>query len=131
MLVHLVSTLQQFLESVEADADGYREADGGPEGVASAHPVPETEHVGGIDSELLDFSLIRRKGHEVLGHMGVVSGDGHEPVASRVGVRERLLCGEGLGGDQEQGGFGIQRLERLGDVGAVDVGDENAAEGRR
>ena len=47
-----------------------------------------------------------------------------QPLAGRCGVGHRFLSGEGLGGDQKQRGGGVERLQRLADVGAVDVGDE-------
>jgi hypothetical protein len=63
----------------------------------------------------------------VLGDGLLVLRGGEEPVAGGVGVGERFLRGEGLRGDDEEGGFGIEFLQCLGDVGAVDVGDEVGA----
>jgi hypothetical protein len=39
-----------------------------PERVSSADPVPELEHVPGVDAELDDFRAVGRQGDEVLGH---------------------------------------------------------------
>ena len=47
-----------------------------------------------------------------------------QPVAGGLGVGQGLLGGEGLGDDGDQGGGRIQALQRLGDVGAVDIGGE-------
>ncbi len=46
------------------------------------------------------------------------------PVARGVRVGHGLERGEGLGGDDEQGLRGIEVDHRLGEVGAVDVGDK-------
>src|SRR3712207_8614688 len=51
-----------------------------------------------------------------------------EPLPGAVGIGEGFLRGERLAGDDEEGGFGPQRLERLGQVGAVHVRDEVDAE---
>ena len=55
---------------------------------------------------------------------------GEEPVPGRVGVGQRFLGGEGLGGDDEERGLGLEDFELLGDVGAIDVGDEMDAQAR-
>jgi len=47
-----------------------------------------------------------------------------KPLPRRESVCHRLLGGEGLGGDQEKGPVRLQPVERLGDLCAVDVGDE-------
>ena len=49
---------------------------------------------------------------------------GQQPVARGVGVGHGLQRGEGLRGDDEQRLRGIEIAHRLGEIGAVDVGDE-------
>ena len=122
--VHLEGTLQQGFEIFKADRQGDRHADGRPGGVAAANPVPELEHVVGVDTELGHGLAVGGERGEVLGDVGLVTGDVDEPVAGGQGVGHGLLSGEGLGGHQEQGGFRIDLLQGLGDVGAIDVGDE-------
>ncbi len=39
-----------------------------PERVSSTDPVPELEHVPGVNAELDDFRAVGRQGDEVLGH---------------------------------------------------------------
>ena len=53
MVVHPVGAGQQLGEVLEANVQGDRHADSGPQGVASAHPVPELKHVGLVNAELL------------------------------------------------------------------------------
>ncbi|MNP25629.1 hypothetical protein D3C76_1184460 [compost metagenome] len=57
-------------------------------------------------------------------HVFLVTGSAQEPVARAVGVGHGFLGGEGFGRHQEQSGFRVQRFERFGDMGAVNVGDE-------
>ena len=47
-----------------------------------------------------------------------------EPLLRRRRIGDGLLRRERLGCDNEEGGLCVQRLQRLGQVGAVDVGDE-------
>ena len=124
MLVYDVGAVQQLLETVEADGKGDGQADSRPQREPSPHPIPELEHVGGVDAEGRHLLSVRGEGDEMLSDGGLVFGPGQEPGPGRVGVGHRLLGGEGLGGDEEQGGLRAQALERLGDIGSIDVGDE-------
>ena len=122
--IRLEGTGQKLGEVLEADRQRDRKPDRRPEGVAAADPVPELEHVVGVDSEFFDLGAVGRKRHKMLGHPRRVAGGGEEPLAGRPGVGHRLQRGEGLRGDDEQRRLGVERLERLGDMGAVDVRDE-------
>lgn len=53
-----------------------------------------------------------------------ISGSLQEPVSSTLGVGDRLLCGEGLACDEEEGGLGGAFEEDLSEVSAIDVGAE-------
>lgn len=76
VLVHLVGSGQELVEVVESDVKGDRETDGGPERVAASDPVPELEHVGGIDSELCDRLSVCRQCNEMLRNMCLLLGRG-------------------------------------------------------
>lgn len=76
VLVHLVGARQKLVEVVESDVEGDREADGGPERVAASDPIPELEHVGGIDAELSHGLGVCRQGNEVLRNMCLLLEDG-------------------------------------------------------
>ena len=54
-----------------------------------------------------------------------------QPGARGGGVRQRLLGGEGLAGDDEQRGARVEAGEQRGDVGAIEVGDEMHSEIRQ
>ncbi len=108
---------------VGADGDGDRQPDRRPQRVTTADPVPEHEHVVGLDAEALHSGGVGGHGHEVAAD-GRLAQRVDQPRAGRGGVGHRLLGGEGLGGDDEERRGRIDRLERLAEVRAVDVGDE-------
>ena len=60
----------------------------------------------------------------MLGDRCLLLGCLEEPLACRIGVGHGLLGGEGLRGNQEEGGGGVKALQRFGDVGTIDVGDK-------
>ena len=68
VLVHLVKAVEHGAELVRADGQHGGKANRRIHGIAPAHPIPEAEHVGGIDPELRHFRLVRRHRHKVLGH---------------------------------------------------------------
>ncbi len=130
MLVHGMEAGEEVGEVLRSDGDHGRETDRRIHRVASADPIPETEHVGGVDAELGDLGGIRGDGHEVLGDgLDVAAEARKRPVARRVRVGHGLEGGEGLGGNNEEGLGGIEVLNGLGKIGAVDIGNE--AEGQR
>ena len=73
MFVHGVEAFEHLREVFGADLDHDGQADGGVEGVAAADPVPETEHVGGVDAEGGDFIRGRGDGDEMEAMMKSVS----------------------------------------------------------
>jgi len=60
----------------------------------------------------------------VFGDMLFVPGLLKEPFPGGVGVGQGLLSGEGLGGDQKQGGGRLTGAQGLRQVGGINVGDE-------
>ena len=101
------------------------QADGGPQRVAAADPVPELEHVGGVDAERRDLLGVGRERDEVLG-------DGALVAPSFSSSQARAVCAlvivswvvKVLEATMKSVRSGSRRLQRLGDVRAVDVGDE-------
>ena len=73
VLVHLVEAVEHGAEMLRADGQHGRQADGRVHGVAPADPVPELEHVGGIDPELRHFRGVRRDGDKMPGDGLVVA----------------------------------------------------------
>ncbi|MNS12693.1 hypothetical protein D3C72_442610 [compost metagenome] len=53
-----------------------------------------------------------------------------QPGLGGLGVGQGFLGGEGLGDDDDQGGFGVQPGQGLGHVARVDIGDETHLDGR-
>ena len=127
VLVDHVEPVEELAEPVRADQDHQRQPDRRVDRVAPTDPVPEPEHVVGVDAEGGDPFSIRRHGDEVVGDRGV-SQRIDQPGTRGAGIRQRLDRAEGLRGDDEQGRLGRYPLQRLVDVGAVDVGDEVAGD---
>ncbi len=67
VLVDDAEALEHLDEVVGSDREHQREPDGGVVAVATADPVPEAEHVVGVDAEGGDRIGIGRHGDEVLG----------------------------------------------------------------
>jgi hypothetical protein len=56
VLVHGMRAGQQFTKALGAYGDGQRQADGRPERITPAHPVPEAE--GGLDAEVIGAATL-------------------------------------------------------------------------
>ena len=89
-----------------------RQADRAPQRVAAADPVPELEHVRGVDAERGDLLRVRRQRDEVLrdglGRRRRACSSSQARAVRRVG--QRLLRGERLARDDEQRALGIDAL---------------------
>ncbi len=59
MLVHLMETCEHLVELLRTNSDHQRKTDCRVVGMATADPVPELEHVCGIDPELLNLLGVR------------------------------------------------------------------------
>ena len=131
VLIHGVEALEETHEVHRPDGAHQRQADGGIDGVAPAHPVPETEHVLGIDAELGDLLRVGGDRNEVLGDGRLITIKLlNQPSASSMSIGQGFLGGEGLGGDDEEGGAGVEAVESRGEVRRVNVGDELRANTR-
>ncbi len=127
MLVRIVAAAQKVLEFLRADDDGEAQADRRPHRIAPSDPVPETEDAIRADAEGGDPFEIGRDRREMVGDGRFAQGlRDPGPRARRIG--HGLLGGEGLGRDDEQGARRIERGQRVGDVGAIDIGDEMGAQ---
>ena len=124
VLVHRVIAGEHRPEGVGPDGDHERQADRGRQRVAPADPVPEPEHVLGRDAERRDLLLRSSTPPRSACDRRLVAQGVDRPVARGVGVRERLERRERLGDDDEERLGGIEAVDRLGELGAVDVGDE-------
>lgn len=124
VLVHSMSTAKECVEVVEANVEGNAEANGAPDGVSTADPALEAKHVLAVDSKLGHLSLVGRQGNKVLGNFAFAASLLEEPRLGSVGIGGGLGGGEGLGSNEEEGGFWVRGLEGLGHVSAVNVGNE-------
>ena len=130
VLVHRMESGEHFAEVVRTEGDHVGEADGGIHRIAAPYPIPEAEHVGGVDAELGDFLGICGNGDEVLGDGGFVTPQtGERPLAGRGGIGHGLQGGKCFRGNDEERLGGVEVVGGLGEVGAVHIGDE--AEGER
>ncbi len=128
MLVHLMEAVEHGAEMFGADGDHRREPDRRVHRVAPADPIPELKHVAGVDAELRHLRGVGRDRNEMPGNGGVFFQSREGPGARRVRVGHRLQRRKGLRRDDEQRLLGIKIARGLGEVGAIDVGNE--AEGQ-
>ena len=124
MLVHVVKARQHGAELLGADGDHRRQPDRRVHRVAAADPVPEPEHVLGVDAEGRHLVRVGGHGHEVPADGALVSERVERPLAGRPRVGHRLERRERLRRDDEQRLGGVEIARGLGEVGAVHVRDE-------
>ena len=110
-------------KSCGADGDHQRQADGRPDRIAAADPVPEAEDAVGADAEGAHLVERRRDRGEVRGHRRLAEML-DDPAPRRLRIGHGLDGREGLGGDDHQRGRGIEPRQRIGDMRAIHVGDE-------
>ena len=126
MLVHLVKAVQHRAEIVRADGQHGRKADGRVHGVAAADPIPEAEHVGGVDAELRTPSRHwwKRRRNAWPRPSRSPPRPLERPIARALRIGHRLQRGEGLGRNDEQRFRRVEVAGGLHEVSAVHVGDE-------
>ncbi len=124
VLVHGMEALEHLPEVLRSDGDHGGEADGGIHGVAASDPVPEAEHVGGVDPEGGDGLAVGRDGDEVMADGLFLFEALQEPATGGMGVGHGFEGGEGLGADDEEGLLRVEVPGGLRKIGPVDVGDE-------
>ena len=125
VLVHLVEAVEHRAEVLRADGEHGREANRRVHRIAPAHPVPEAEHVGGVDAELGHLLRIGRDGDEMLRHGALVPAQSLEqPIARALGIGHGLQRREGLGRHDEQRLRRVEVAGRLHEINPVNVGDE-------
>src|SRR5712691_2485216 len=115
---------QHLAKAVGANSDHQGKANSRVVGVAAADPVPELEHVGGIDAELLHLLGICGDGDEMPGNRLLAAQGLDTPGTSRTGVGERLLRGEGFGANDEERLCRVEITDGFHELVAVNVGDE-------
>jgi len=122
-----MEAVEHFAETLRTDRQHGRQADRRIHGISAADPVPETEHVRGVDAEFAHAGLVGRDRDEVPRHRRLAQRR-HAPFAGLACVGQGFLGGEGLGADDEQRARRIQPQGRFVEIGRVDVGDETQAD---
>ena len=108
MLVHLVVAREHRFEVLGADGDHKGKADGGAKRIAAAHPVPEGEHVGGVDAELGNLFSVGGERHEVFRDSFLIAQFLKQPGFGALGVRHGFQRRESLAGDDEERLLGVE-----------------------
>ena len=124
MAVHLVVALQKLLVVIAANGDHKRKTDRRGERVAAADPIPKAEHILDVDTEIGNFLRGGRNGDKVLCDSLLGAELLDEPCLSGLGVGHGLLGRERLRRDDKERLIGLHLTKRLGEMGRVDVGDE-------
>ena len=95
MLVHGARAGEKLAERAFSDGDHQRQADGRPQRIAPADPVPEAEDAGLVEAELRHLVERGGDGGEMLRH-GVFAKSRDDEVARGGGIGHGLDGGEGL-----------------------------------
>ena len=117
-------------EIIRADGQHRGKADRGIHRIAPADPIPELEHIGGINAELGDFGGVGGDGDEMLGDgLFIAAQAGERPVARGVRVGHGFERGESFRGDDPESFRGIYVAHGFGEIGAINIGDETKRQG--
>src|SRR6516162_7754372 len=109
MLVHFVEATEQGTKILGTDGQHGRETDGRVHGIAPADPVPETEHVGGVNAEFRNFRGVSGNRDEMLGYGFLITAQPFEgPVSSAMSIGHGFEGSERLRRNDEQRFGGIE-----------------------
>ena len=98
MCIHLGRAREKFAEVFCANGNRQRQANGRPQAVATAHPIPKAE--GSLNAEFIGGLHIGGERGEVAGSIrAALCG---KPCFGRLRIGHRLNRGEGFGGDEEE-----------------------------
>ena len=108
MPIHFPCPGEQRIKIPHADRKCNRQADCRPQRIASAHPIPELEHVAGIDAEFLHLRTVGGDCNEMGGDIFFFAAMGKKPLPRSAGIGHGFLGSESFRGDDEQRGFRVQ-----------------------
>ena len=121
VLVYRMEAREELAEPVGTDRQHHRQTNRRIDRVATTDPVPEPEHVLGVDTERADRRSISGHGHEVLAHRLIVAEPADQPIPRRPRVGQCLDSGERFRAHHEQRRLRIEACERARDISAIDV----------
>mmetsp|Transcript_8288 Transcript_8288/g.9154 ORF Transcript_8288/g.9154 Transcript_8288/m.9154 type:complete len:250 (-) Transcript_8288:349-1098(-) len=123
VLIHGVCTSVHLHPVVESNTKSNWSSNGGPKGVSSSNPVPESKHIFCINSELANTRSVGTERCKVLGDGGSIIVEVIEhPLFGTSGVGHSLLSGEGFTCYKEKRCFRVTLFQDFGHVGSIDVG---------
>ncbi len=102
------------------DGNHQRQADGRPDGIAPANPIPESENPILRDAEGRHLVECGGNSREMRWHRRFAQLLDN-PAPGCLGVGHGFDGGEGLGGDEEQRCRRVQGFQSVGDMGAVHI----------
>ena len=111
------------MEILTPDGEHDRQADGGPDGIAPADPVPEAEDTVWRDAEGGNLVECGGNGGEMRGD-GLFAKRAYDPLPGGACVGHRLHGRKSFRGDDDQGAGRVQVPDGVGEMGAIHIGDE-------
>src|SRR5690554_662527 len=127
MAVHGMGAGQQGVKVVHTYYESNWQANGRPEGIASADPVPHREDVCQLNAELVGCIDTGSDSQKVFAHCTLIAAVSKEPLSRYQTVFQCFLSAERLGLHEEQGRFRVKPVQGFGNIGAIDIGDEVTA----
>lgn len=68
MIIHIVRALEQLFKVLKTNGQANGQANGRPERVTAAHPIPEAEHVGAVDTKRSHLFLVCGQSHKMFSY---------------------------------------------------------------
>ncbi len=112
------------LKVLRTGSDHGRKTDRRIHRIAPADPIPEPEHIRGVDAKSRHFTRIRGDGDKVPRNRFFIAQGRETPFPRRPRVEHCFESRECLRRDDEQRLFGIQIVRGFREIGSIDVRDE-------
>ena len=125
MFVHFISALVQFHVIVKANTERDRKTDSRPKRVATADPIPEFKHVGGVNAKCGNRFGIGGKSHKMFCNGLFITVKRFENSGlCRFRIRHRFQSRKRFRSHDKERFFNVHFLEGFGHVSAVDIGNK-------
>ncbi|MDT4868385.1 hypothetical protein FQZ97_1033450 [compost metagenome] len=122
MHVHRMRTRKEFAEIVCTNRDHHRQANRRPDRIAAANPIPEAKDAFFANAECCNLIKGCGNGCKMCAN-GVFAQCIGDPFARGLRIGHGFDGGEGFGSDDDERRCRIKRIQRVGNVCAVDVRD--------